>query len=578
MYKALHQLRTSFFPSKSTSILTAQLQLFYLMLGANVVKGFLYLSDAINNHHGDGSFRAARLMVTSILMIAVLRRFPQFIKWGIHYAIIGTILHIYYRVFNKDIGADVIALQCIYMVVISAFYGLNKFWGAVYTTISAASLILFHYIGFRWTGLQPLPQGINDLYIGVNFLVILFSHLYFHRVLYGNMQEMEVLNGKLEESTESKSNFLSTMSHELRTPLNSVIGIAKLLVDDNKDQKQKEQLDMLKFSAEGLLTLINNILDINKFDSGKMELESVPFNLSKLVHSISRSMAHQPGEKKLKFSVEIDEKLKGVNFLGDPTRLGQIIYNLIGNAVKFTAEGEVSIRAKVLMQKDDQYTVRLEVKDTGIGISESQQKRIFEPFMQASSSTTRKFGGTGLGLSIVKQLVEMFGGEIYVKSVIGEGTSFFIEVMFVKTDLGLADQRTEGQHDENDLSSLRILLAEDNMMNIFFMQQLFKRWSITADIAENGEEVLVLLATKDYDVILMDMHMPVMDGMEAARRIRQLPDPNKAATCIIALTASVSDNIQAKVKECGMDDYLHKPFQLDELKDMLLKRTVRIIG
>ena len=578
MYKALHQLRASFFPSKSTSILTAQLQLFYLMLGANVVKGFLYLSDAINNHHGDGSFRAARLMVTSILMIAVLRRFPQFIKWGIHYAIIGTILHIYYRVFNKDIGADVIALQCIFMVVISAFYGLNKFWGAVYTTISAASLILFHYIGFRWNGLQPLPQGINDLYIGVNFLVILFSHLYFHRVLYGNMQEMEVLNGKLEESTESKSNFLSTMSHELRTPLNSVIGIAKLLVDDNKDQKQKEQLDMLKFSAEGLLTLINNILDINKFDSGKMELESVPFNLSKLVHSISRSMVHQPGEKKLKFSVEIDEQLKGVNFLGDPTRLGQIIYNLVGNAVKFTAEGEVSIRAKVLTQKDDQYTVRLEVKDTGIGISESQQKRIFEPFMQASSSTTRKFGGTGLGLSIVKQLVEMFGGEIYVKSVIGEGTSFFIEVIFVKTDLGLADQRTEGQHDENDLSSLRILLAEDNMMNIFFMQQLFKRWSITADIAENGEEVLVLLATKDYDVILMDMHMPVMDGMEAARRIRQLPDPNKAATCIIALTASVSDNIQAKVKECGMDDYLHKPFQLDELKDMLLKRTVRIIG
>ncbi len=578
MHKALLQLRASFFPSKSTSILAAKLKIFYLMLGANVIKGFLYLSDSIINHNGDGNFRALRLIVTSILLIAVLRRFPQIIKWGIHYAIIGTILHLYYRVFNKDIGADVIAMQCIYMIIISAFYGLNKFWGAAYTLISAASLILVHYIGFRWTGLHPLPQGINDLYISVNFLVILFSHLYFHRVLYGNIHEMEVLNTRLEESTESKSNFLSTMSHELRTPLNSVIGIAKLLVDDNKDQKQQEQLDMLKFSAEGLLTLINNILDINKFDSGKMELESVPFNLYKLAESISKSMVHQPGEKKLKFSVEVDEELKRINFLGDPTRLGQIIYNLVGNAVKFTAEGEVSIRAKILMQKDGEYLIRLEVKDTGIGISESQQKRIFEPFMQASSSTTRKFGGTGLGLSIVKQLVELFGGEIYVKSVPGKGTSFFIEVTFTKTDLRTTGQHTEVSHDENDLSDLRILLAEDNMMNIFFMQQLFKRWKITADIAENGEEVLVLLATKDYDVILMDMHMPVMDGMESAKQIRQLADPVKANTYIIALTASVSDNIQAKVREFGMNDYLHKPFQLDELKDMLLSRSAKVTG
>lgn len=571
--KIKQKLPPSIFLLGSTTIETARLRLFYLMLGANVLKGLLYLIDALNRHHGQGSFRALRLMITSVILIAVLKRFPKLIYWGIHYAIIGTILHLYYRVFNQHTGADTVSQQCIYMIIISAFYGLNKFWGVVYTVIAALSVILCHYIGFRWDNLQALPLVTNDLYIGINFLVILLSHIYFHGVLYGNMQELESLNEQLQASNESKSNFLSTMSHELRTPLNSVIGIAGLLVHDSTDPKQKQELDMLKFSAEGLLTLINDILDINKFDSGRLELERIPFNLEKLLNNIANSVARQHLNKSLALSIQIDDQIKGLSFLGDPTRLGQIMYNLLGNAMKFTTEGGITIIADLIHQTKDEYQIRIEVKDTGIGISTSQQEQIFEPFTQASNSTTRKFGGTGLGLSIVKKLVEAFGGEIHVESIPGKGTRFYFELLLQKTAINLPQQKTAQLQDEKKLTEIRILLAEDNMMNIYFMQQVFKRWMITADVAENGAEVLDLLVNHDYDVILMDMHMPVMDGIEATKRIRQLENQSKANTYIIALTATVSDDIQTKVKEYGMDDYLPKPFQLEELKELLLHKS-----
>ncbi|WP_185960363.1 ATP-binding protein [Pedobacter westerhofensis] len=571
--KLIRKLRESFFLLGSTSIQTAKLKLFYLMLGANVLKGLLYLGDAIVRYHGMGSFRALRLIVTSIIMIMLLKRFPKLLYWGIHYAIIGTILHLYYRVFNQHVGADIISIQCIYMVIISAFYGLNKFWGVIYTLIAAAAVILYHYIGFRMDGLHPLPMVTNDLYICINFMVILLSHIYFHGVLYGNLREMESLNEQLRISNEHRTNFLSTMSHELRTPLNSVIGISGLLIHNNSDPRQKQELDMLKFSAEGLLTLINDILDINKFDSGKLELEVIPFNLSALLNNISESVARQHTAKKLAVVIEIDEALKEVSFLGDPTRLGQIMYNLLGNAMKFTNEGQITVSAELLGQTPEYDKIRIQVSDTGIGISESQLENIFEPFRQASNSTTRKFGGTGLGLSIVKKLVEAFGGQIQVKSVQGQGTSFSFEIAMKQTTANVLQNRSGEPQEEKKLTEIRILLAEDNMMNIYFMQQVFKRWEISADVAENGTEVLELLAKNHYDVILMDMHMPVMDGIEATREIRQLEDQSKANVYIIALTATVSDDIQIKVREYGMNDYLPKPFQLDELRNLLLMRS-----
>jgi len=570
LFKLLPAINSS---AAETSLHEARLKLFYLMLGANVLKGAIYLFDAISNHQGDGSGRAIRLMVTSTITIFVLRRFPKIIYWGIHYAVVGTILHIYYRVFNQSVGADVVAMQAIFMVIISAFYGLGKRWGSIYTVIAFASVILIHYIPQRFTGLHPLPGPLNDVYIAINCLVILMSHVYFHAVLYGNLRESELLSQRLAELAETKTNFLSTMSHELRTPLNSVIGIAGLLIDDNANARQKEQLDVLKFSAEGLLTLINDILDINKLESGSFELENAPYDLERLLNGIVQGMMFKVEEKKLTLKLVIDEDIKGKRFLGDLARMSQVIYNLIGNAIKFTEKGQVNVEARVLATNNGIYTVRFHVEDSGIGISEPQQQVIFEPFKQAATNTTRKFGGTGLGLSIVKQLVERFGSEIKLKSKLGQGSVFYFDLALQEDTSEVPDATvTITGNSEFDLSNLRILLAEDNMMNIFFMKQLFKRWNITADIAENGEEVISLLENKAYDVILMDMHMPVLDGMEAAKRIRQHADPVIANTYIIALTASVSDNIQIRIKKHGMNDYLPKPFQLEDLRDRLIRR------
>lgn len=558
-----------------TSLLRAQLRLFTLMLCANIIKGGLYLYDAVINHANNGSGRAIRLMVSSALIILLLRKFPRIVPWGIHYAVIATIAHVYYRVFTPSVGPDIVAMQAIFMVILSSFFGLGKKWGTFYTLISAASVILVHYIPSKFAGLQPLPQNLSDLYISVNWLVILLSCFYFYGVLYENMRASKLLNVQLAEAADAKSNFLSTMSHELRTPLNSVIGIAGLLKSDYTNVQQKEQLDVLKFSAESLLTLINNILDINKMQSGKLELESTSFSLELLLNGIAKGMEFNAQEKGLKFNLSVNNQIKGKNFIGDPTRISQVLYNLIGNAVKFTEHGEVTLSTEVEHNDASYMTVRFNVTDTGIGISDDQLKLVFEPFQQATASTTRKFGGTGLGLAIVKQLVEMFGSQIWAESQLGKGTKFHFSIRLQLDKQKLPDtQGSAPEAAEISLSSLRILLAEDNMMNIYFMKQLFKRWNISADIAENGAEVLDLLATNDYDVVLMDMHMPVMDGVQATQEIRKLTNPLKATVYIIALTASVSDQVQKRVISAGMNDYLQKPFQLEELRIKLEQRLV----
>lgn len=539
------------------------------MLSANVLKGGIYLFDAYNRHHGDGSGRAVRLMLTSILLMVALRVFPRYLKAGILWAVSATVLHIYYRAFNQNVGADVVTLQAIVMVIISSFYGLNARWGVFFTIIACAPPILCHYIGFRWTSLMPLPQGLNDLYIGINFLVILMSHVYFHGVLFGALRTKEMLNQELKQIAESKTAFLSTMAHELRTPLNAVIGISNLLEEENKNQQEREHLEVLKFSAQNLLSLVNDILDINKLESGKMELDSVPFNCYVLMSSVCSSMSTQVKEKSLTLHLEIDPLIKESNYQGDVTRLSQVLFNLIGNAVKFTEKGMVKISLMLLAREEKEDLLRFKVEDTGIGISDSQQRVIFDPFVQASANTTRKFGGTGLGLSIVKQLVEMFGSEIQLWSKPGEGTKIHFDLLLKRLATKLPVTTAGAEVQEVPIDKLRVLLAEDNMMNVYFMRNLLQRWNIKIDVAENGQQAVALNCEKVYDLILMDVNMPVMDGLEATRKIREDHDPIRSAVHIIALTADVSDEIKEKLTQYGMNDYLPKPFQLDELKTKL---------
>ncbi len=572
--KASAKVNSILFPAGSSAIFKAQIKLFYLMLGANVLKGLIYLYNAYAYYDGDGSGRAFRLIITSLLLIAALRLFPRFIRFGIHWAVSATILHIYYRVFNEGVGSDVIAMQAILMVIVSSFYGLNARWGIFYTLLACAAPLLVNYFDFRWTGLQVLPAALNDLYIAVNFFVILMSHVYFHKVLFRTLNEKDVLNRELSHHAEARSSFLSTMAHELRTPLNSVIGIAGLLVDEKKNEVRKQHLDTLKFSADNLLALINDILDINKLDAGKIELEAVPFSCYTLLQSISASMASQLKGKSLDLVFELDPALKSRTYESDATRLAQILFNLTGNAVKFTDAGTVSLTAVLRQETGDYDLIRFEVKDTGIGMTPEQQEGIFDPFVQASKSITRQFGGTGLGLAIVKQLLDMFGSTIHLDSRPGKGTRIYFDLK-LKRISHVAQLPSEAAFEEapefhSGLQKLSVLLAEDNMMNIYFMKHLLKRWNIMADVAENGQVAVDMLQSKHYDVILMDLQMPVMDGIESAKIIRSLRDPLKCKTWIIALTASITPEVLERIRLSGINDYLEKPFQAEDLKARLV--------
>ncbi|ETZ20903.1 ATP-binding protein [Pedobacter sp. V48] len=574
--KRLLKIKSLLIPIGSTTIFEAQLKLFYLMLGANVFKGGIYLFDAYQYHQGDGSGRALRLILTSILMIVALRIFPKMLKAGIFYAVSATVLHVYYRAFNQDVGADTITLQAIVMVIISSFYGLNARWGIFYTIIASAAPILCHYVHFRWDTLEPLPEALNDIYIGINFFVILMSHVYFHRVLFGNLHAKEVLNKELKRTAASKMDFLSTMAHELRTPLNAVIGIANLLVEENKGQQERAHLDVLKFSAANLLSLVNDILDFNKLDSGKLELYSAPFKVDVLISSISSSMMPQVKEKSLLLHLDLDPRIKEVSYEADATRLSQILFNVVGNAVKFTEKGSVSIDLLLLAREENGDLIRFKIADTGIGIKPSKQQLIFDPFMQASTNTTRKFGGTGLGLSIVKQLIEMFGSEIHLESKPGKGTTIYFDLLLRHATNIVPAVKNPGESDEVQLSKLRILLAEDNLMNTYLMQQLFQRWNIKADVAENGEQAVQLVIENQYDLILMDVNMPVMNGLEATLRIRKLDDSSKSGIHIVALTGEASEEVRAKLTDHGLNDYLPKPFKMEALKKKLIDVALKL--
>lgn len=552
----------------------AQLKLFALMLGANVAKGGIYLYQAYAEQAGVGSGRAWRLIITSIVILLLAQRFRKYLKGFMHYGVIATILHVYYRIFTSGVGTDVVAIQAILMVLISAFYGIGKKWGLIYGTIACAATLMVHVVDYRLQTLQALPRNLNDLYIAINWFVIIVSHFYFYNVLYGSLRSSQQLNENLADLAQTKSTFLSTMSHELRTPLNSVIGLAELMKADQNDEQQRKKLEMLLFSAHGLLSLVNDILDINKIDAGKMDLENTDFDLRVLLAGIASVMQTRAQQKNLDFTLSYVPGNQ--HYIGDPTRISQILYNLIGNAIKFTEQGTVTLKVTETKITEQRSSILFEVIDTGIGIEKAQQKLIFQPFQQAMASTTRKYGGTGLGLTIVTELLHLFGSSISVDSKPGLGTTMSFVLDMDHSSTQMITNARELNTSVNPLSKLRILLAEDNSLNVFFMEHLFKRWDITASIAENGQEALFLLENGTYDVILMDMYMPVMDGLEATSKIRKLKDLKKANIYIIALTASVSGEIRNKVNASGINDYLQKPFQLEDLKEKLQKAQLQL--
>jgi PAS domain S-box-containing protein len=357
-----------------------------------------------------------------------------------------------------------------------------------------------------------------------------------------------------ESAVKAKQQFLSNMSHEIRTPMNAIIGFTKVLLKTDLTSKQKEYLTAIKLSGDSLIVLINDILDLAKVDAGKMVFEQIPFRMALSLSSMLHLFETKILEKNLELVREYDKRIPDV-LVGDPVRLHQIILNLVSNAVKFTKKGKITVSVRLLSEDDEKATIEFSVADTGIGIAENKLDRIFENFQQASSGTSRLYGGSGLGLAIVKQLVEPQGGTVSVKSEIDKGSTFSFVLSFLKT-LSDADVDSGNVELARDIRNLKVLVVEDIALNQLLMRTLLDEFGFTCDIAANGKIAIEKLQEKTYDVILMDLQMPEMNGFEATEYIR---NEMKSGIPIIALTADVTTADLAKCKAVGMNDYIAKP-------------------
>lgn len=432
-----------------------------------------------------------------------------------------------------------------------------------------------------YTRVHYIPDLIGDRIPGFFVLVIDISDLK------RNQLEWEYLNSELakqkdeaEEASRAKSAFLATMSHDIRTPVSGVIGLSDLLQETELTAEQREYLDLICRSGESLLGLINDILDFSKIEAGKLELEALNFDLSTVVKDTVALFAHRTADSDVTLEYRCDPAIPE-RLYGDPGRLGQILNNLVGNAIKFTKEGEIVVNADLRAEQDNFVTILFEVRDSGIGIPRERQEAVFSPYTQAEGSTTRKYGGTGLGLAICKQLAELMGGEIGVNSEEGKGSTFWFTARFVKQNSG-TQCSGEGQLIQTEVTSdvaaphsvslKRILLAEDNPINQKIAVKTLNMLGYSVDVVANGLEAVRALELTDYDLVLMDCMMPVMNGFQATSVIRDADTTVlNHDVPIIAMTANAIKGDREKCLDAGMNDYLAKPVKKDVIAVILHK-------
>lgn len=442
----------------------------------------------------------------------------------------------------------------------------NKLPGSTYALCSTAvGMVMIVLIDLEYFGLVAPQKGI--LFMGYVSFFFLQSLILSYRFA----NQLKTAKAAAEQGLQAKTEFLSTMSHEIRTPLNSVIGLSNLLLRDGPRKDQEEYLKVMVFSANNLLSIVNNILDYNKIEAGKIPFEQIEMDLADMARNIIQSFQQYTLEQQNKVLLDIDPRLN-FKVMGDPTRTTQIISNLVNNAIKFTKKGTITLSLKLIDQKEEAAFIRFKVSDTGIGIAKDKQRLIFERFTQADSSTSRGYGGTGLGLAISKKLLEMQGSELHLESEEGKGSSFFFVQKFplchsTKTNEALFTQLPS--EESQPLKGTQILLVEDNEVNILVAQTFLERWGASIDVAKNGQEALDILDLEKHKLILMDMHMPVMDGYTATGILRA----KNIRIPIIALTASLPKEVEERIHSMGMDDIVVKPFLPEELFKKVLHYT-----
>ncbi|TSJ38624.1 response regulator [Mucilaginibacter corticis] len=574
----------------------ARLRLLYYGLALSFFTLLIILTNVVVKYQVILSITTGVMFVSSIVLFKYLTYRPRWTPIAHMVLIIATLVN-FADIFVAIHNISIVTVEAVIMIMLFGFYMLGKKYGTLYTLLNVVPvsilLILKHTNGYL-IPFKPesVDQSTNLIAMVASFVLIVFMHSYFYTAFIRTIKELEIGNKKqrglaaefelavekAERSSEAKSEFLSTMSHEIRTPLNAVIGMSNLLISGNPRPDQKENLEVLKFSAGNLLSIINDVLDFNKIESGKLVFEHIKFNLPELMQNICGGQVMSAKVKGILFKLDVDSTLSKKVLVGDPTRISQIVFNLVNNAIKFTADGTVTVKATCVEDRSDKVIVNFCVKDTGIGIEQSRLDVIFEPFIQESLSTTRRYGGTGLGLAIVNRLLELQGIKIKVSSVPGTGSEFSFNMEFPVSaevvETPVASRLLDIDEFTESLSSIRMLIAEDNPVNVLLMQKLLSKWDLVPAIAENGECAVELVRENDFDIILMDLQMPIMNGFDAAKAIRKMDDPHKSNTPIIALTASALFDIRERVEESGMNDYVSKPFKPNELFEKIQQLVV----
>lgn len=462
----------------------------------------------------------------------------------------------------------ILTLLYSFYVYIKAY--IKKRPGAVYSLLSTMFLIALFALA--------VLSHYSNTHLHKLLMILLHVGFFFSQSLvlsYRFAYQLQLARDEALAAYRAKSTFLSTMSHEIRTPLNSVIGITQLMLQKKPEGEQKDLLDTLAFSANNLLYIINDILDISKIEAGKMSLSFIPASLGKIGKQVVHSAKVLAKDKGLELVFECDDKLFDQYVQIDPDRTTQVISNLVQNAIKFTHEGSVKVKMSLIDESEDKLHVRVEVIDTGIGISESQQERIFEKFSQADATINRNYGGTGLGLSICKQILSLQGVELKLESSLGKGSNFWFEQNLDRTD-SISEIDAKGIYSESEMKEIfsgkTVLLAEDNPINMMVAEKLFQQMASDINFlkAQNGEEAFHLFQQHSPDLVLMDINMPIMNGLEATKAIRAYElAMGTPSVPILALSAG---SIREDLERClavGMNDMVAKPFKMEDLKQVM---------
>ena len=392
-----------------------------------------------------------------------------------------------------------------------------------------------------------------------------------NNMLYKKNEDLMIAKEKAELASKTKANFLSTVTHELRTPLYAVTGLTNMLLDENPKPAQVNHLKSLKFSGEYLLAFINDILQLNKIEAEKVNLEPEIFNLKKKIENVLSALNNSAVDNNVKLHLEYDKNLPQV-FNSDQVKISQILMNLVGNSIKFTKDGDIWVRVYKIDSDGDSFNVKFEVEDNGIGISKEKQEHLFESFSQGSIQINRKYGGTGLGLSIVKGLIDILKGRIYLESELEKGTTFFFELPLERSHEKIKSKKTSYFKDVNEieLSKIKILVVEDNKINQMITKKILNKMKLNCDVVDNGEDAVDKVKTEHYDVVLMDIHMPGISGIEATKMIRIF---DKEIT-IFALTAVTLEDKMHEFDEAGFDDIISKPFKQEDFEKKLFNELI----